>query len=195
MQICFASHNANKVKELGAIMPDWITIVGLADLGVEIEIEETGSSLEENSRIKARYVYDNHNIPVIADDSGLLVDALDGEPGVYSARYAGPQKNDDDNMNLLLGRLSKTTSGRSAEFQTIITYIDESAKQFQFKGSVKGQIIDEKRGANGFGYDPIFMPDGYNETFGELSNEVKNSISHRSIAVNKFLKHLESTHV
>ncbi|MEP0984597.1 RdgB/HAM1 family non-canonical purine NTP pyrophosphatase [Ekhidna sp.] len=194
MKICFASHNTNKVKELAAIVPEQVSLAGLGDLGITTEIAETGDTLEENSRIKAKFVYDNHTMPVIADDSGLLVAALNGEPGVYSARYAGPQKDGNDNMNLLLERLSNV-SDRSAEFQTVITFIDDSGAEFQFKGSVKGEIIREKRGSNGFGYDPIFMPAGYNETFAELSSEVKNSISHRSIAVRKFLDHLHKTHV
>ncbi len=189
MEICFASHNENKVKEMNAIMPKGIKILGLKDLGITQEIAETGTTLEENSQIKASYVYDRHHIPVFADDSGLLVNALSGEPGVYSARYAGPERDDEKNMDLLLERL-ESHSDRSAEFQTVITFIDQEGKSKQFKGVVKGKIIHEKKGDNGFGYDPIFKPDNFNETFAELSHEVKNQISHRANAVQKLLDYL-----
>ncbi len=193
MQICFASHNENKVKEMNAIMPNGIAIVGLKDLGIEDEIEETGDTLEENSRIKAEFVFKKNSIPVFADDSGLLVNALGGEPGVYSARYAGPEKNDEKNMDLLLDRISHHLD-RSAEFQTVITYINAAGDAIQFKGSIEGTITNEKKGNNGFGYDPIFQPLGYKETFAELAQEEKNKISHRAKAVHNLLEYLQKTH-
>ncbi|SNS94459.1 XTP/dITP diphosphohydrolase [Ekhidna lutea] len=189
MQICFASHNENKVKELNEIMPDGFKIIGLDEMGIKEEIAETGDTLEENSRIKARYIFDQYKTPVVSDDSGLLVNALNGEPGVYSARYAGQKKDADDNMDLLLKKLSGE-SDRSAAFQTIVTYIDDTGNEHQFKGEIKGSILTQKRGANGFGYDPIFQPDGFEESFAELSSEVKNRISHRAKAVQKLLEHL-----
>lgn len=193
MQICFASHNENKVKEMNAIMPEGVSILGLKDVGVLDEIAETGDTLEKNSRIKASHVFEKTGMPVFADDSGLLVNALNGEPGVYSARYAGPDKNDDNNMMLLLNRLA-SYKDRSAEFQTVITYIDPKGEIEQFKGIVEGSITVKKRGHNGFGYDPIFQPAGYDQTFAELPQEVKNRISHRAIAVKKLLAHLHEHH-
>ncbi|MEO9482583.1 MAG: RdgB/HAM1 family non-canonical purine NTP pyrophosphatase [Ekhidna sp.] len=193
MQICFASHNENKVKEMNEIMPEGISIVGLKELGVTNEIPETGSTLEENSQLKANYVFEKYAIPVFADDSGLLVNALNGEPGVYSARYAGSERDDNKNMNLLLDRLSNH-SDRSAEFKTVITYIDQKGASKQFKGIVNGIIAAEKRGSNGFGYDPIFQPSNYDETFAELTQTVKNQISHRAKAIYKLLEYLQLNH-
>ncbi len=192
MRICFASHNANKVKEMSDIMPDGISLVGLDELGVADEIAETGSSLEENAQIKASYVFKKFKMPVFADDSGLLVHSLNGEPGVYSARYAGPEKDDNKNMDLLLEKL-RNLSDRSAEFQTVISFIDEAGNNHSFTGRIEGDIMNEKRGANGFGYDPIFQPKGYDKTFAELSTEVKNRISHRAKAVQKLLEYLHQS--
>ncbi|WP_436517931.1 RdgB/HAM1 family non-canonical purine NTP pyrophosphatase [Ekhidna sp. To15] len=193
MKICFASHNENKVKEMNKIMPESISILSLNDLGLEDEIAETGDSLEENSHIKAQYVFDKKGLPVFADDSGLVVKALNGEPGVYSARYAGPEKDDEKNMNLLLDRL-ESHMDRSAEFQTVITYISPEGAFIQFKGAIEGTITNEKKGLNGFGYDPIFQPRGYDETFAELPQEEKNKISHRAKALKKLLDHLQKHH-
>ena len=191
MKICFASHNENKVKEMNEIMPEGIVIIGLKALGISEEIAETGTTLEENSSIKASYVFERHNMPVFADDSGLIVKSLNGEPGVYSARYAGSEKDDNKNMDLLLDRLSNQTD-RSAAFQTVITFIDEKGVSKQFKGVIDGTITSEKRGSNGFGYDPIFQPLNYKETFAELSKDVKNKISHRARAVQKLLEYLQN---
>lgn len=193
MKICFASHNEHKVKEMNRIMPSGISIMGLADMGIHEDIAETGGTLEENSAIKASYVYQKHQIPVFADDSGLLVTALNGEPGVFSARYAGAERSDEKNMDLLLSNLNDMED-RSAEFQTVITYINAQGAEIQFKGVVKGQITTQKRGSNGFGYDPIFQPSGYEETFAELSAEVKSQISHRAKAVQKLINYLKETH-
>lgn len=193
MQICFASHNENKVKEMNAIMPNGISILGLTDLGLTEEIEETGTTLEENSQIKASFVFEKFKMPVFADDSGLVVGALNGEPGVYSARYAGPERNDEKNMSLLLERLA-CKSDRSAEFQTVITYIDKNGHSEQFKGIIEGEITEDRRGKNGFGYDPIFRPIDRQETFAELSSDIKNQISHRAKAVDQLLQYLLKHH-
>ncbi|MEO1253852.1 MAG: RdgB/HAM1 family non-canonical purine NTP pyrophosphatase [Bacteroidota bacterium] len=193
MKICFASHNENKVKEMNAIMPKSIQLLGLKDIGIEEDIEETGDTLEENSKIKAAYVFEKAKMPVFADDSGLLVKALNDEPGVFSARYAGPQRNDDDNINLLLKTLGDNEN-RSASFETVITYIDQSGELKQFKGEIIGDITKEKRGTYGFGYDPIFQPTGYELTFAELTEKEKNRISHRSVAVQKLLDYLQKIH-
>ena len=193
MQICFASHNENKVKEMKEIMSDNISILGLKDLGIAHNIPETGATVEENSMIKASYVFQKHKMPVFADDSGLVVKALNGDPGVYSARYAGPERDDHKNMDLLLKRLAIHTD-RSASFQTVITFIKQKGELKQFKGIVEGTITTEKRGNNGFGYDPIFQPLNHRKTFAELSPQVKNKISHRAKAVQKLLEHLHNQH-
>ena len=189
MQICFASHNENKVREMNEIMPEGFSIVGLNELGIKDDIAETGNTFEENSEIKASYVYNRHKMPVLADDSGLLVASLNGEPGVISARYAGPERDDQKNMDLLLKKLGDSAD-RAAEFQTVISFIDESGTLSQFKGSIEGTILKEKRGNGGFGYDPIFQPNGYKQTFAELSSDIKNRISHRAKAVQSFLEYL-----
>lgn len=189
MKICFASNNPHKLEEIRQLMPAGFEVVSLTDLGVLEEIEETGSMLEENSMLKAEYVYNKHRIPVFADDSGLEVEALGGEPGVYSARYAGPQKNSEDNMDLLLEKLGDAEN-RSACFKAIITYIDETGTAIQFEGRVDGEIRKQKTGNGGFGYDPIFQPSGYDVTFAEMSDEEKNAISHRGRAIEKFMKYL-----
>ncbi len=189
MKICFASHNPHKLEEIKQLMPAGFEVVSLTDLGVLEEIEETGSTLEENSMLKAEYVYNKHRISVFADDSGLEVEALGGEPGVYSARYAGPQKNSEDNMDLLLEKLVEKKN-RSACFKAIITYINETGTVIQFEGRVDGDIRNEKTGNGGFGYDPIFQPSGYNVTFAQMSDEEKNAISHRARAIEKFIKYL-----
>lgn len=166
-------------------------IIGLKDLNITEDIAETGNTLEENSAIKANYVFKKHKIPVFADDSGLLVEALNGQPGVYSARYAGLERKDERNIDLLLQNLQHHKN-RQARFETVITFIEDSGTEYQFKGFVKGEIINERRGSGGFGYDPIFVPDGYNQTFAEMSRENKNKISHRAIAVQKLVAHLQS---
>jgi len=189
VKICFASNNINKIKEINEMLGTSYDIIGLRDLNIKEDIPETGQTLEENSGIKARYVFDKHFIPVFADDSGLLVEALNGEPGVYSARYAGPEKNNEKNIDLLLSKLKKTQN-RKARFETVITLIEESGNELQFKGSIHGTIIKNRKGAGGFGYDPVFIPNGYNFTFAEMTSEEKNKISHRFKAVQKLVAHL-----
>lgn len=189
MRICFASHNKNKVKEMNAIMPKGISLVGLSDVGIDEEIAETGSTFAENAHIKADFVYDKLKMPVFADDSGLMVEALNGDPGVFSARYAGADKDDQKNMDLLLDNL-KGADDRSAQFKTVIAFRDHSGMRQTFEGSIAGVITHEKKGQNGFGYDPIFQPEDHDLTFAELPAEVKNRISHRARAVHKLLEYL-----
>jgi XTP/dITP diphosphohydrolase len=155
------------------------------------EIPETADNLVDNALQKARYVYEKCGIPCFADDTGLEVDALDGAPGVYSARYAGEQKDSKLNMLLLLKNMNGKTN-RDARFRTIIAYIDENAQEHIFEGEIKGKIIENMAGENGFGYDPIFVPEGYEETFAELSSEIKNTISHRARAMEKFLSYINN---
>jgi len=190
MKFCFASHNKNKIRELNQMLSGLHEIVGLNEIGVTEEIPETGETFSENSLIKAKYVFEKFHLPVFADDSGLEVGALNGEPGVFSARYAGPAKNDEENIQLLLKNLGSNTN-RVARFKTVITLIEEDGTESQFSGTIEGAIIKEKRGAHGFGYDPIFIPNGHEKTFAELPSEIKNRISHRAVAVKKLIDHLK----
>lgn len=189
MKICFASHNKHKVREISSISPSGIEIVGLTEVGINEDIEETGLTLEENSRIKARYVFERCQIPVFADDTGLEVDALNGAPGVISARYAGPERNNQNNIELLLKNL-QGKDNNSAQFKSVITYIDPNGDEMQFVGVVRGVIQDVLKGTNGFGYDPVFVPEGYDQTFAEMSGDEKNKLSHRSRAFQKLLSYL-----
>lgn len=191
MTICFASHNKHKIEELNQMLHGIHNIVGLSDIGVIEEIAETGTTFSENSRIKAKYIFEKKHLPVFADDSGLCVDSLNGEPGVFSARYSGPDKNDQKNIDLLLSNL-QGKENRHGHFETVITFINEAGQEFQFHGQVDGVILDEIRGEGGFGYDPIFQPNGYDISFAEMSADLKNSISHRGIAVKKLINHLTS---
>ncbi len=195
MTIVFASSNAHKIKEINAIVPKGITVLGLADIGITAEIPETSNTIKENSMLKARFVFDylkqqQKTMPVFADDSGLEVDALNGEPGVFSARYAGTPKNDANNNQKLLQAL-KNVSKRNARFVTVITLLMDKKEQV-FEGEVKGTIAYEARGTNGFGYDPLFIPQSYRSTFAQLSAETKNSISHRALAMQQLLAFLKT---
>lgn len=187
--ILFASHNTYKAKEIASLLPDHLKLITLSDLNYYEEIPETGTTLKENSLIKAKFTYDKFNCNCFADDSGLEVEALNNEPGVYSARYAGPQKNDGANMDKLLNSL-KDVNNRIARFKTVIAFIYEG-KEYFFEGIINGKITNTKTGTNGFGYDPIFMPEGFNKTFAEMSSDEKNSISHRAIAVKKMIDFLK----
>ena len=188
-KLVFASNNAHKLEEIRAILGAQYEVKSLKDIGCEVDIPETGSTFRENALQKATYVKEHFGFDCFADDSGLQVEALGGEPGVYSARYAvknGVQvegNKDDANMNVLLEKLANEEN-RKACFRTSIALIFEG-KTYFFDGTVEGRIIREKRGDSGFGYDPIFIPDGYDKTFAELGNEVKNGISHRARAVAK----------
>ncbi len=192
MKLIFASHNKNKVKEIAAILPKHIELVGLHDLNYTDEIDETGATLEENALIKAKHIYEKFNLNCFADDSGLEVESLNNEPGVYSARYAGSEKNDNANMDKLIANLSLQTN-RKARFRTVISLILDG-KEYSFEGIISGQIINEKKGEHGFGYDPIFVPDGFEKTFAELNAEIKNQISHRALAVKKLVDFLAQNH-
>jgi len=185
MTICFATNNRHKLKEVQSLLGDGFTLVTLNDIGCEEELLESQNTLEGNSLEKAAYVANKYHLPTFADDTGLFVEALQGAPGVYSARYAGLQRRDEDNIALLLKNLEGLTN-RKAHFKTVITLVD-GTHVHQFEGVVKGTILQEKRGTGGFGYDPVFLPDGYKTTFGEMSGKEKSEISHRAAAINKLV--------
>lgn len=191
MKLVFATHNPNKLQEVQLFMPKHITLLSLDDIGCTEEIPETSKTLEGNAKLKADFVTEHYGLPCFADDTGLLVDALNGEPGVYSARYAGEQKNADDNMNKLLEALNGNEY-RSARFITVIA-LNLPNESRSFEGIVEGNITTEKLGEKGFGYDPIFRPEGYQETFAQLPIETKNKISHRGKALKKLIKLLQTT--
>ena len=181
-RLVFATNNAHKLEEIRAILGNSIEILSLADIHCHADIPETADTLEGNARQKSRYVYEHYGLDCFADDTGLEVDSLGGAPGVYSARYADGQGHDSQaNMNKLLKEMEEKND-RKAQFRTIISLI-EKGEERQFEGIVKGQITREKRGESGFGYDPIFQPDGYETTFAELGSDIKNRISHRARAV------------
>lgn len=180
-ELIFASGNENKVAEVEYKLGGVVKLKSLHAIGCNEEIPETGNTLEENARIKARYVWETYRVDCFADDTGLEVEALGGAPGVYSARYAGPQKNPADNMALLLSELEDKTN-RRARFRTVICLIRDG-KESLFEGIVNGEIIEQARGAEGFGYDPIFVPEGFSKTFAEMSMDEKNTISHRGRAI------------
>ncbi len=189
MKIVFATNNLNKLTEIRKILGNKFEVVSLSDIGCKEDIPEKGQTLKDNALIKARYVYDKYHIDCFADDTGLEVDALGGAPGVYSARYAGGEGHDSDaNMKKLLGEL-KNNNNRKARFRTVIALII-NGKEVCFEGIVNGEIIEERRGGEGFGYDPIFQPEGYNKTFAELGVNVKNNISHRARAAQKLADYL-----
>jgi XTP/dITP diphosphohydrolase len=189
-KLIFASSNKNKIAEISDILKDKYLIIGLNDIGYNVEIEETGNTLRENALIKAKTIFDEMNISCFADDSGLMVDALNGAPGVFSARYAGEHGNSEKNMDLLLKNLTGIEN-RKAHFSTVIALV-LNGEQYFFEGKIEGEIIHEKRGEGGFGYDPIFVPKGYDKTFAEMDKSIKNSISHRAIAVKKLVDFLAS---
>jgi XTP/dITP diphosphohydrolase len=190
MKIVFASNNKNKILEIQSMLPESIQIVSLESIGCLEEIPETSDTIEGNAILKANYVTQNYGFDCFADDTGLEVEALNGEPGVYSARYAGKQKNADDNMNKLLDELADKTN-RTAQFKTVIA-LNLKGKQYLFEGIASGEIISEKIGLGGFGYDPIFKPTNYDETFAQLSLDIKNEISHRGKATKALLEFLRN---
>lgn len=204
MKIVFATNNAHKLSEIRSILGESIEVLSLKDIGCDVDIPETGTTLEANALQKAQYIYDHYHMDVFADDTGLEVEALNGAPGVYSARYASLPDNpvktysashdSEANMTRLLYEL-QGKDNRKARFRTVIALIQKknvcpcgctSIKEVhQFEGIVEGEIIQERRGGEGFGYDPIFQPDGYDQTFAELGMDIKNHISHRARAVQK----------
>ena len=202
MKIVFATNNQHKLDEIRSILGEKFEVVSLSDIGCNEEIPETGKTLEENARQKAQYVYDHYHVSCFADDTGLEVDALGGAPGVYSARYAGGEGHDSEaNMTKLLKELGNNNN-RKARFRTVIALIEKkdvcpcgctSIKLVhQFEGIVNGEIIRERRGGEGFGYDPIFQPEGYDKTFAELGVGIKNTISHRARATQKLAEYLKT---
>lgn len=196
MKLCFATNNKNKLTEVQQILGDQFQVLSLSDIGCHEELPENQETLEGNSEEKARYVYDHYSIgggalACFADDTGLEVNALKGAPGVYSARYAGPQRNIEDNIRLLMDNLSGKTD-RSAQFRTVITLILAHGQQHQFEGIVKGAIALHPTGTAGFGYDSLFIPEGHKQSFAEMRLKEKNDISHRGKAVSQLVHFLKT---
>ncbi|MDX1652009.1 MAG: RdgB/HAM1 family non-canonical purine NTP pyrophosphatase [Brumimicrobium sp.] len=184
--LVFATHNEHKAEEIQSILPGYIEVKTLQDLGCYDEIPEEKPDFKGNALQKATYIHEKFGVNCFADDSGLEIDALNGEPGIYSARYAGPKRDSNDNMDLVLKRM-QGKSDRKARFKTIIALIMDG-KEYFFEGTIDGKIRDQKSGNNGFGYDPIFEPESCGKTFAEMSLEEKNSMSHRSRAIQKMAK-------
>lgn len=192
MKIVFATNNKHKLEEIKDILGKDFEIVSLAEIGCHEDIPETGLTLEENARQKSTYIVEHYNHDCFADDTGLEVDALNGEPGVHSARYAeGTDHDSEANMRKLLSKMANVKD-RTARFRTVISLIINGVEH-QFEGRVEGRIATEKHGKEGFGYDPIFIPEGYDKSFAELGEEVKNQISHRARAVKKLAEYLSSS--
>ena len=190
-KLVFATNNAHKLEEISAILGEKVELLSLKDINCHADIPETADTLEGNAMLKAEYIFENYGLDCFADDTGLEVEALNGAPGVYSARYAGGEgHNAEANMQKLLQNMQGAPN-RKAQFRTAICLILDGKKHL-FEGIVKGEIIKEKRGSSGFGYDPIFVPEGYTKTFAELGNETKNKISHRALAVEKLCRFLKA---
>ena len=193
MELIIASQNQNKLVEFKKILGDKINLFSLSDIGLNQEIPENEKTIKKNAMFKAKFVNTQTGKNVFADDTGLEIDSLNGEPGVYSARYSGVDRNPDKNIELVLRKL-KNKANRNSRFKTIISLIIDG-KSVNFEGVVEGKITEEKRGSNGFGYDPIFQPNGFASTFGEMSLKEKNKISHRSIAINKMVQYLKENNL
>jgi len=185
--LVFATANEHKLSEIKNILPEF-KILGLKDIGVYDDIVEDGNTLEENALIKAKFLFEKTNSPSLSEDTGLEVDVLDGQPGVHTARFAGEERNPIQNMQKLLQMLDEKTD-RSAQFRTVISLVDGSEVLY-FEGIVRGKIAETMSGNEGFGYDPIFIPDGYEDTFADLDSSIKNTISHRARAVTKLIEYL-----
>lgn len=190
MSIVFASGNRHKLEEVQQKLPDHLDVISMRDIGFNGDIEEPGETLEENARIKAAFIHDRYRVDCFADDTGLEVEALNGAPGVYSARYAGEGCSFGDNVEKLLREMTGKAN-RKARFRTVI-HLFLANKEYVFDGVVNGTITTESHGTDGFGYDPVFMPDGYDRTFAEMTLEEKNAISHRALAVEKLSGFLHS---
>ena len=188
-KLVVATNNTHKLEEIAAILGDEMELLSLKDIRCNADIPETADTLEGNARQKAQYIYNNYGMDCFADDTGLEVEALNGAPGVFSARYAGDGHDSEANMQKLLQEL-EGKENRKAQFRTAICLIMEG-QEYLFEGIVKGKIIEEKRGGAGFGYDPVFVPEGYDLTFAELGNDIKNTISHRARAVEKLCTFLK----
>jgi XTP/dITP diphosphohydrolase len=189
MELVFATANKNKVQEIRQLIPSVIKLLSLTDISCNEDVPETSPTIEENASQKAFYVFNYYGKNCCADDTGLEIEALDLRPGVMSARYAGDQKNADANMKKILEEMNGIPN-RKARFKTVISLVINGQEK-QFTGIVKGLILTEKRGTQGFGYDPIFVPDGFSQTFAEMSLDVKNNISHRALAVKQLVGHLK----
>ena len=189
-KLVFATNNAHKLEEVRAVLDNKIEIVSLNELGCYDDIPETADTLEGNALIKAEYVFNKFEMDCIADDTGLEVEALNGEPGVYSARYGGEPHNAQKNMQKLLTNL-KGIENRKARFRTVIV-LKDAERELYFEGTIHGHISETPSGAAGFGYDPVFVPDGYNKSFAELGPELKNKISHRALAVEELIRFLKN---
>jgi XTP/dITP diphosphohydrolase len=190
MKLVFATNNKHKLQEVRDIIGSGVEILSLADINCNEDIPETADTLDGNALIKARYIYEKYNVNCFADDTGLEVDVLDGAPGVYSARYAGDGHDSEANMRKLLENLTGKNN-RDAQFRTVIALIIDGEEKL-FNGIVKGRITEEKRGDSGFGYDPIFVPEGYSESFAQMDSSTKNSISHRYRATKQLSDYLEA---
>ena len=190
MKLVFATNNKHKLQEVRDIIGSGVEILSLADINCNEDIPETADTLDGNALIKARYIYEKYNVNCFADDTGLEVDVLDGAPGVYSARYAGDGHDSEANMRKLLENLTGKNN-RNAQFRTVIALIIDGEEKL-FNGIVKGRITEEKRGDSGFGYDPIFVPEGYSESFAQMDSSTKNSISHRYRATKQLSDYLEA---
>lgn len=188
-QIVFATNNAHKLGELRTMLAGRFRVVGLADIGCHDDIPEDADTFEGNALAKAQWVFDHYGLDCIADDSGLEVDALGGEPGIHSARYAGAGHDDAANNALLLSRLGGAAD-RRARFRTVIAMVRKGRQPMYFHGTVEGRILEAPRGASGFGYDPLFVPEGWDKTFAEASADEKNSVSHRGRAVRELCRYL-----
>ena len=189
MKLVFATNNRHKLDEVRAIVGDKVEVLSLNDIGCHDDIPETADTLQGNALIKARYIHEKFGVDCFADDTGLEVEALDGAPGVYSARYAGEECDSEANMHKLLQNLTGK-SNRNAQFRTVIALIIKGEEKL-FNGIVKGTITEEKRGDSGFGYDPVFVPEGFSESFAQMSGDMKNSISHRyraTLELSNYLK-------
>ena len=184
----FATNNAHKLEEVSTILGSKIELLSMKDINCNVDIPETADTLEGNALIKAKYIFNNYHLVCFADDTGLEVEALNGAPGVYSARYAGDAHNSEANMQKLLSDL-EGIENRKAQFRTVFALIIDG-KDHLFEGIVKGVITKNRRGTSGFGYDPIFIPEGYTQTYAEMGNELKNKISHRALATNKLCNFL-----
>ncbi|PQJ73742.1 non-canonical purine NTP diphosphatase [Polaribacter butkevichii] len=189
MKLVFATNNLNKLAEVQKMLPDSIKLLSLKDINCFDEIEETETTLQGNAKLKADYITRKFSFNCFADDTGLEVESLDGKPGVYSARFAGEPANSENNMQKLLEDLKDKTN-RKAQFRTVVS-LNLNDEQFLFEGICKGEILKKKHGEKGFGYDPIFKPEGFNVSFAEMSSEQKNNISHRGIAIQKLVRFLE----
>ena len=187
-KLVFATNNAHKLEEIRAILGDKMEILSLADINCHADIPETANTLEGNAHLKSEYVYNHYGLDCFADDTGLEVEALDGAPGVYSARYAGDGHDSQANMQKLLKEMEEKNN-RKAQFRTVISLIEKGEEKL-FEGIVRGEITREKRGNSGFGYDPVFQPEGFDVTFAEMGSEVKNKISHRARAVKALCDYL-----